>query len=71
MRESGTSCLEYLRLHESSWVRLVAEVPQLRDYENGSIQITWIISYRRVEHANPRTAKLLQLWTHLNHQDVW
>ena len=71
MRESGTSCLKYLELYESSWVRQVAEVPQLRDYENGSIQTTWTISYRRVEYANPTAAKLLQLWTYLDHQDVW
>ena len=71
MRESGTSCLKYLELYESSWVRLVAEVPQLRDYENGSIQTTWTISYRRVEHANPTAARLLQLWAYLDHQDIW
>ena len=71
MRESGTSCSKYLELYESSWLRLVAEVPQLRNYENGSIQTTWAISYRRVEHANPTAAKLLQLWACLDHQEIW
>ena len=71
MMETGTSCPKYLELYASSWSRLVAEVPQLRDYENGSIHTTWMISYERVTHANPTAAKLLQLWSYLDHQDIW
>ena len=71
MMETGTSCPKYLELYASSWSRLVAEAPQLRDYENGSIHTTWMISYERVTHANPTAAKLLQLWSYLDHQDIW
>lgn len=71
IKETKGSCLKYLDLYESPWSKLVAEVPRLRDYENGSIQTTWMISYERVKHANPTAAKLLQLWAYLDHQEIW
>ncbi|KAI4122751.1 MAG: hypothetical protein LQ341_007273 [Variospora aurantia] len=71
MRETKTSCSKYLDLYEKSWTDLVAETPRLRDYENGSIQTTWMISYNRIRHSNPTAAKLLQLWAYLDRQDVW
>ena len=40
MMEMGTSCPKYLELYANSWSRLVAEAPQLRDYENGNIHTT-------------------------------
>jgi len=61
IRATKTSCSKYLTLYESSWSKLVAEVPQLEDYKNGSIQTTLMISYERVVHVSPTAAKLLQL----------
>ncbi|KAI4287728.1 MAG: hypothetical protein L6R35_003007 [Caloplaca aegaea] len=71
MRETQTSCSKYLDLYQKSWTDLVAETPRLRDYENGSIQTTWIISYNRIRHSNPTAGKLLQRWAYLARQDVW
>ena len=34
MRETGTSCQKYLRLYNTSWSELQADVPRLRDYLN-------------------------------------
>lgn len=71
IRERGTGCSKYLDLYETSWARLVAETPHLRDYENGSIQTTWLISYERIGQGNPTAARFLQLWAYLDHQDMW
>jgi len=71
MRETKTGCSKYLDLYEASWSQLAAETPRLRDYENGSIQTTWTISYDRIRHGNRTAAKLLQIWAYLDHQDVW
>ncbi len=71
IRETGTSCPKYVQLYETSWSRLLAEAPHLRDYANGSIQTTWMISYDRIRQDNPSAAKFLQLWAYLDHQDVW
>ena len=71
MHETQTGCSKYLDLYEASWTQLAAETPHLLDYENGSIQTTWMISYERVRQDNRTAGKLLQLWGNLDHQDVW
>ena len=71
MRETKTNSSKYLALYESSWSRLVAETPRLQDYDYGSIQTTWTISYERVRHTNRTAATFLQLWANLDRQDIW
>ena len=71
MHETGTSCQQYLRLYNTSWSELQADVPRLHDYANGSIRTTWSISYERVKQSDPTAAKLLQLWAYLDNQDLW
>ena len=43
----------------------------MRDYANGSVQTTWLVSYDRIRQLDPAAAKLLQLWAYLDHQDLW
>ncbi|KAL8789524.1 MAG: hypothetical protein Q9213_001137 [Squamulea squamosa] len=71
MRETKTGCLKYIELYKASWSQLMAQTPRLRDYENGSIQTTWMISYECVRQDNQTAGKLLQLWAYLDHRDVW
>ena len=71
MRKTSTSCQKYLKLYENSWSDLVAEDPKVREYQNGSIENTWMISYHRVRETNPAAAKLLQLWAYLDHRNIW
>ena len=71
MHETGTSCPTYLRLYETSWPALQADISCLRDYPNGSIQTTWTISYKHIQKHEPRAAKLLHLWAYLDRQDLW
>ena len=71
MRETKTSCLKYLDLYEISWSRLMTKTSYLRDYENRSIQTTWMISYERIRQSSLTTTWFLQLWAYLNHQDMW
>lgn len=71
MREMKTSCQKYLRLYNTSWSELQADVSRLRDYSNKSVQMTWSIFYKHVKQLNSTATKLLQLWMYLDHQDVW
>ena len=71
MRETKTNCSKYLALYKSSWSRLVAETPRLRDYDNGSIQTTWTISYERIRRTNRTAAMFLQLWANVDRRDIW
>ena len=71
MRETGTSCQKYLDLYNTSWTELQKDVPRLHDYQNGSVHMTWSISYERVKQLDPTATELLQLWAYLDHQDLW
>ena len=71
MGATKTGCSKYLELYKTSWSQLVAETPRLRDYENGSVQTTWMISYKRIQQGSPTAAQFLQLWAYLDHQDIW
>jgi len=71
MQETWSSGQSYLRLYETSWSELEAEVPRMRDYANRSVQTTWTISYDRIRQLDPAAAKLFQLWAYLDHQDLW
>ena len=71
MQKTGTTCQNYLRLYNTSRSELQAEVPRMRDYANGSVQTTWMISYDHIKQLDPAAAKLLQLWAYLDHQDLW
>lgn len=71
MREMKMSCQKYLRLYNTSWLKLQADVSRLRDYSNKSVQMTWSILYKHIKQLNSTATKLLQLWMYLDHQDVW
>ncbi|MCJ1424696.1 hypothetical protein MMC29_002584, partial [Sticta canariensis] len=72
MRETGTTnCQKYLQLYETLWLDLQGENPQLRDYANGSMQTTWMISYDSVRRRDETSTNLLQLWVHFHYQDLW
>ncbi|KAL8827649.1 MAG: hypothetical protein Q9191_003062 [Dirinaria sp. TL-2023a] len=71
MYQTKTGCSKYLDLYKASWTQLTAETPRLQDYENGSIQTTWMISYEHVRQSNRVAGKLLQLWGYLDRQDIW
>ena len=62
---------KYLKLYKESWSELPSKAPQLREYQNGSIHTTWIISYERIWQVDQAAAKLLKLWAYFDKQDLW
>ncbi|WYZ34743.1 hypothetical protein EsH8_I_001019 [Colletotrichum jinshuiense] len=65
-----TTCEEYLRLYQESWLRLQKNSPKLLSY-NRAMYSTWDISYRHIELRSPSSAKLLQLWAYFDNEDLW
>ena len=43
----------------------------LVDYEQGSVAITWIVSFKAVKVHNKNTANLLRLWAFIDGRDLW
>ncbi|GFF61695.1 hypothetical protein IFM51744_10766 [Aspergillus udagawae] len=71
MRETGTSITEYLQHYEESWSELQQDSHPERQYQQGNMLETWMISYREIEHRDPDAAKLLLLLAHFDNRDIW
>ena len=66
-----TSFAEYLRLYETSWLKLQRTSPTLNSYEDRSLYTTWQVTYDRIRGQNAASAQLLKLWAYFDKQDVW
>ncbi len=71
MRETGTSVTEYLQFYQESWSDLQMESSPDRQYQQGNILQTWMISYREILNRDPTAAQLLLLFAHFDSRDIW
>lgn len=71
MRETGTSITEYLRYYQESWADLQAQSSPGRQYKQGNLLQTWMISYREILKRDPDAAQLLLLLAHFENRDIW
>lgn len=66
-----TTFAEYLRLYETSWLRLQRTSPRLNSYEDRSLYTTWQVTFDQIQKKNAASAQLLKLWAYFDRQDVW
>lgn len=71
LRQVTTSWARYLSLYHKSWLRLQETSPKIDAYEDRALYSTWDLSYEHICLRNPLAGKLLQLWAHLDNQDLW
>ncbi|KAL4766770.1 hypothetical protein BDW60DRAFT_212623 [Aspergillus nidulans var. acristatus] len=71
MRQTGTTFKEYLELYRTSWFDLQSQSAPTRQYRQGNIVQTWIITYKEVQKRDPTAAKLLLLLAFFDNQDIW
>ncbi|KAL6714253.1 hypothetical protein ACLMJK_007676 [Lecanora helva] len=75
LQQSGVGIERYIKFYDKQWKDLMK--PQtsthtpLKDYQNGSVGTTWIISYNAVRETDENTANLLLLWALLDNRDLW
>ncbi|KAK1624823.1 hypothetical protein BDP81DRAFT_474599, partial [Colletotrichum phormii] len=70
LNQVSTSCAEYLRLYDESWLRLQRESPQLLDYDQ-ALYSTWGISFNLIQQQSRGAATLLRLWAYFDNEDLW
>src|SRR3954469_214469 len=75
MSETCTSFGTYTRLYKEQWRELMEprggkRVP-LRNYANGGVATTWMISDTAGKASNETAANLLLLWAHLDNKGLW
>src|SRR5215471_12853723 len=69
--QTGMNVSKYLQLYLQSWRDLQSGARPLRHYLNGTIETTWIISYKEIKRTDEVAAKLLQLLACFDNQDLW
>ncbi|KAF3398126.1 Nephrocystin-3 [Penicillium rolfsii] len=71
MRETGTSIHEYLQYYQSSWSDLQVQSNPERQYQQGNMLQTWMISYREIQKRDPNAAALLLFLARFDNRDIW
>ncbi|KAL3436907.1 nucleoside phosphorylase domain-containing protein [Aspergillus tetrazonus] len=71
MRQTGTTFKEYLELYRTSWFDLQSQSAPTRQYWQGNIIQTWIITYKEIQKHDTTAAKLLLLLAFFDNQDIW
>ena len=71
MRETGTSITEYLKYYQGSWSELQLQSSPGRQYQQGTMLQTWMISYFEIQKRDPNAVDLLLLLTRFDNRDIW
>ncbi|KAB8202234.1 hypothetical protein BDV34DRAFT_157380 [Aspergillus parasiticus] len=71
MRQTGTGISEYLQYYQESWSDLQQRSKAERQYQQGNMLQTWIISYREIQKRDPDAASLLLLLACFDNRDIW
>jgi tetratricopeptide (TPR) repeat protein len=71
MRETGTSITEYLQYYKASWSDLQLHSNPERQYQQGNMLQTWMISYREIQKRDRNAAKLLLFLARFDNRDIW
>ncbi|OQD61046.1 hypothetical protein PENPOL_c019G04134, partial [Penicillium polonicum] len=71
IRETGTDITEYLQYYTESWSELQLQSNPERQYQQGNLLQTWMISYYQIQKRDPHAAKLLLFLAHFDNRDIW
>ncbi|KAJ5955971.1 hypothetical protein N7501_010250 [Penicillium viridicatum] len=71
IRETGTSITKYLQYYQEAWSKLQRQSNPRRQYQQGNMLQTWMISYREIQRRDPRAAELLLLLACFDNRDIW
>lgn len=71
MRETGTSIAEYLQYYQESWTDLQLQSKPERQYQQGNMLQTWMISYHEIQKRDPNAAELLLFLACFDNRDIW
>ncbi|KAJ6126078.1 hypothetical protein N7471_010571 [Penicillium samsonianum] len=71
MRETGTSITEYLQYYQASWSDLQLQLNPERQYQQGNMLQTLMISYREIQKRDAHAAELLLFLARFDNRDIW
>ncbi len=62
MYQTGASVSSYLDLYRGTWQSLIKSLGNPANYQDRTLETTWLVSYNRIRRQSPAAADLLKFW---------
>ena len=70
MYQTGASASSYLNLFRGAWQLLIKRLGSLANYQDRSLETTWLLSYKRIRRQSPAAADLLRFWACVDYRNL-
>ncbi|KAJ5973928.1 hypothetical protein N7481_011138 [Penicillium waksmanii] len=71
IHRTGASITEYLQFYTASWSDLQLQSKPERQYQQGNMLETWMISFREIQKRDAKAAELLLFLARFDSRDIW
>ena len=68
--QTGMSISSYLDLYRVTWQSLIKHLGNPLDYQDRTLETTWLVSYNRILSQSPVAADLLKYWACIDNRDL-
>ena len=69
MYRAGASVSSYLGLFRGAWQSLIKRLGSPANYQDRSLETTWLLSYDRIRRQSPAAADLLRFWACVDYRN--
>ena len=69
MYRAGASVSSYLDLFRAAWQLLIRRLGSPANYQDRSLETTWLLSYDRIRRQSPAAADLLRFWACIDYRN--
>ena len=70
MYQTGASASSYLNLFREAWQLLIKRLGSPANYQDRSLETTWLLSYKRIRRQSPAAADLLRFWACVDYRNL-
>ena len=70
MSQTGASVSSYLDLYKEAWQSLIKSLGNPANYQDRTLETTWLVTYNRIGRQSPAAVNLLKLWACLDYRNL-
>lgn len=70
MYQTGVSVTSYLDSYRGAWQSLIKLLGKPADYQDRTLETTWLVSYNRIQRQSPAAADLLKFWACVDYRNL-
>ena len=68
--QTGASVSSYLNLYRGTWQSLIKSLGKPVNYQDRTLETTWLVSYNRIRRQSPAAADLLKFWACVDYRNL-